>query len=89
MEFKRIRKQGMRAKTRKVWISECGHYRIMWSNNIHGVDVKPYYHASIKRYRDDGSAWWDYAGERRHYRTFNAAKSACVKRGRLEKSTSS
>lgn len=85
MNFSRIRKLGMLAKRRKEWRSDCGQYRIIWSSNILGVDVRPYYHATVKRYRVDGSAWWDYAGEHRPYRTFKAAERACKKRQRLER----
>jgi len=35
------------------------------------------YYATVRCYRTDGREFWDFAADRRPYRTLNAAKQAC------------
>ena len=76
MEFKRQRNPGKTHKTDKQWRSECGHYRICWRNEFPSLGAARYY-AIVRCQRGDGSEFWDFAADRRPYRSLNAAKQAC------------
>ena len=76
MNFKRKRIRGKTQKTYKQWRSECGHYRICWRNEIHGLGSARYY-ATVRCLRPDGSGFWDFATDRRPYRTMKATQQAC------------
>ncbi len=76
MEFKRKRIRGKTQKTYKQWRSECGHYRICRRNEIPGLGSARYY-ATVRCCRPDGAEFWDFAADRRPYRTLKAAQQAC------------
>ena len=80
MLFKRRRIRGKSQKTYKEWWSGCGGYRVCWRNEIPGLGSARYY-ATVRCCRGDGregsSEFWDFAADRRPYRTLNAAKQAC------------
>ena len=76
MQFKRRRIRGKTQKTYKEWRSDCGHYRVCWCNEIPGLGSARY-HATVRCCRRDGREFWDFAADRRPYRTLNAAKQAC------------
>jgi len=76
MQFKRRRIRGKTQKTYKEWRSDCGHYRICWRNEIPGLGSARYY-ATVRCRRPDETEFWDFAADRRPYRTLNAAKQAC------------
>ena len=78
MQFKRKRIRGKTQKTYKEWRSDCGHYRVCWRNEIPGLGSARYY-AAVRCDRGDGREFWDFAADRRPYRTLNAAKQACHK----------
>jgi|GEM_PF-3310044 len=90
MQFKRKRIRGKTQKTYKEWRSDCGHYRICWRNEIHGLGSARYY-ATVRSDRGDrrdgssggSSEFWDFATDRRPYRTLSAAKKACQKNQRV------
>lgn len=86
MQFKRRRIRGKTQKTYKEWRSDCGHYRICWRNEIPGLGSARYYATARcdRGDRSDGSSeFWDFAADRRPYRTLNAAKQACEKNQRV------
>lgn len=85
LEFKlttRFNPENLSRKLRKVWLSTCHRYRIMWRKQFMGVDLLPRYFASRLNKRDsDGETFWDFAldSERRPYKTFKRAYQACCK----------
>jgi len=78
VQFKRKRIRGKTQKTYKEWRSDCGHYRVCWRNEIPALGSARYY-ATVRCDRGDGREFWDFAADRRPYRTLNAAKQACQK----------
>jgi hypothetical protein len=85
LEFKtttRFNPEGLGKTHRKVWLSACGRYRIVWRNQFMGVDMLPRYFANRLSKRDcDDEVWWDFAldSERRPYKTYKKAVTACCK----------
>jgi len=86
MEFKRKRIRGKTQKTYKEWQSECGYYRVCWRNEIPSLGSARYY-ATVRCDRGDGrdssKEFWDFAADRRPYRTLKAAQEACQKNQRV------
>ena len=80
MQFKRRRIRGKTQKTYKEWRSDCGHYRVCWRNEVSGLGPARYY-ATVRCARGDGrnssGEFWDFAADRRPYRTLKAAQQAC------------
>ena len=76
MQFKRRRIRGKTQKTYKEWRSDCGHYRACWRNEIAGLGSARYY-AAVCCDRGDGREFWDFAADRRPYRTLKAAQQTC------------
>ena len=76
MQFRRRRVRGKTQTTYKEWRSDCGHYRVFWRNEIPGLGSARYY-ATVRCRRDDGTEFWDFAADRRAYRTLNTAQQAC------------
>ncbi|REJ65589.1 MAG: hypothetical protein DWQ31_16755 [Planctomycetota bacterium] len=82
MQFKRKRMKGKTQKTYKEWRSECGNYRICWRNEISSLGSARYY-ATVLCRRDDGFEFWDFAAERKPYRTLQTAQKACERSQRV------
>ena len=80
MQFKRKRIPGKTQKTYKEWRSDCGHYRVCWRNEIPSLGSARYY-ATVRSDQGDGcdggKEFWDFAADRRPYRTLKAAQQAC------------
>jgi len=76
MQFRRKRVRGTTPKAYKEWRSGCGHYRVCWRNEIPDLGSARYY-ATVRCCRGNGHEFWDFAADRRPYRTLNAAKQAC------------
>jgi hypothetical protein len=77
MNFSRKKKGGWNRRTRKLWVSDDGHYKIVWSKECGGAEVEPAYYATVRCVTEDGFTHWAFVGARRHYRTFRAAVEAC------------
>jgi len=82
MQFRRRRVRGRAPRAYKEWRSDCGHYRVCWRNEIPGLGSAQYY-ATVRCRRADGTEFWDFAADRRPYRTLNAAKEACHQNQRV------
>ena len=86
MQFKRKRIRGKTQKTYKEWRSNCGHYRVCWRNENPGLGSARYY-ATVRSdrgsVRDGSNEFWDFAADRRPYRTLKAAQKACEKNQRV------
>jgi len=84
MNFVRVKKRGQDQRSQKTWMPEgsCKYhtYRITWAREVHGVSVKPHYHATVWSFRNmrEEVKQWDFAGRRGPYKTFAAAVEACV-----------
>jgi len=81
MQFKRKRIRGKTQKTYKEWRSDCGHYRVCWRNELPSLGSTRYY-ATVRCNRGDGcdsGEFWEFAADRRPYRTLKAAQKACQK----------
>lgn len=87
MEFARLKQRGLNQKTNKVWFSPCGNYRIDWASEFAGVSIDPRFMACVLSYGNTygEQTFWNFAGKRGPYRTFNAAVEACEKNERLWK----
>jgi len=66
----------MDQRTCRVWISSCGNYKIVWSNECLGVSVAPHFHAMVREYAGEDKIW-NFAGRRGPYRKLRAAIAAC------------
>ena len=77
MNFSRKKKAGWNRRTRKLWVSDDGHYKIVWSKECRGAEVEPAYYATVRCVTEDGFRHWAFVGARRHCRTFRAAVEAC------------
>ncbi|MHC4297956.1 MAG: hypothetical protein ACYS7Y_11685 [Planctomycetota bacterium] len=81
MEFKRKQRiKGKTAKHHKEWYDETKQYRIIWRDEVFGVEVQKGYSACVRCLRspDDPWVYWGFAGRRGLYKTLKAAEEACV-----------
>jgi hypothetical protein len=85
MEFKRKRKKGQDRRHNRLWVSDCGNYRITWTNECCGVPVTPHYFALVRSYVEPyGDAHvFTFAGKRGPYAKLAQAEEACVKNEKL------
>jgi hypothetical protein len=82
MQFRRRRVHGKTQTTYKEWRSDCGHYRLCWRNETPGLGSARYY-ATVRCCRGDSREFWDFAADRRPYRTLKAAQEACQNNQRV------
>ena len=76
MKFKRTTKfnpDNLSAKVHKNWLSEDKQFRIYWRKQAWGIAVPGAYFAL--RWR----GMWDFATDRRPYKTFRKACDECIK----------
>lgn len=78
MEFKRRRVKGRNRQTYKEWVSDCGFFRITWTD-LYGLK---HYHACVKVECPTGFRW-DFALRRGPHKTFKKAVESCEKSVRL------
>jgi hypothetical protein len=85
MEFKRKKKKGLDKRHHRLWMSECGNYRITWTNECCGVSVAPHYFAMVRCYVEPygSDQTFAFAGKRGPYGKFAQAEEACVKNEKL------
>jgi hypothetical protein len=85
MEFKRKKKKGQDRRHNRLWVSECGNYRITWTNECCGVPVTPHYFAMVRCYISPygPDQTFTFAGKRGPYAKFVQAEEACVKNEKL------
>lgn len=79
MEFTRRKVRGHSQKTHKMWVSDCGDYRISWTNE-YGF---PHYYACVLTERFDGETWWNFALRRGPYKTRKKAAEECERNKKL------
>lgn len=80
LEFKtttRFNPENLSRKLRKEWLSVCKRYRIVWRRQYMGIAMVPRYFAFRINKRSNGDICWDFAVERRPYKTFKRAYRAC------------
>lgn len=78
MEFTRKRVQGKQQKSYKEWRDESGNYRIVWRNEIMGMEVPDAFYATVLINGPTGP-YWDFVGTRGPYRSFKKAVEAAKK----------
>jgi hypothetical protein len=85
MEFRRKKQKGVDRRTRRLWVSECGNYRITWTNEVCGVSVAPHYFAMVRCYVTPygPDQWFTFAGKRGPYGKLPQAIEACEKNEKL------
>lgn len=83
MEFVRKKRRGQQQSVSREWVSDDGHYRIVWRREVYGVKVRPGYHPLVRSINNFGFEFWSFAGARRPYKTLDLAKEACEKNRRL------
>lgn len=85
MEFKRKKKKGQDRRHHRLWVSDCGNYRITWTNECCGVTVTPHYFAMVRCYLRpyEAEQVFVFAGKRGPYSKFVQAEEACVKNEKL------
>lgn len=85
MEFKRKKKKGQDRRHNRLWVSDCGNYRITWTNECAGVPVTPHYFAMVRCYVHPygPDQWFTFAGKRGPYAKLVQAQEACVKNQKL------
>jgi hypothetical protein len=76
MNFHRKRIKGQNRKARRTWLSDEG-YRIIWRNDVYGVQVPARFQATVRTILPNGQMW-DFVG-RRLFKTMTAAQEACEK----------
>ena len=76
MNFHRKRIKGQNRKVRRTWLSDEG-YRIIWRNDVYGVQVPARFQATVRTILSNGQMW-DFVG-RRLFKTMTAAQEACDK----------
>lgn len=79
MEFTRRKVRGRSQKLHKLWVSDCGNYRITW-NNEHGFR---HYYGLVLTERFDGTTWWNFAVRRGPYKTRTKAAEECERNKKL------
>lgn len=79
MEFTRRTVRGRSQKLYKEWASDCGNYRITWTNE-NGFSS---YYGLVLAERFDGKTWWDFAIRRGPYRTQTKAVKECERHKKL------
>jgi len=82
LEWKRKQLRGISAKKRKEWYDSTKRYRIVWSAEYAGIDLKEHYgslfHASVRAQTSGGPGWGRLPGSTRpFYRTLKTAQQAC------------
>jgi hypothetical protein len=76
MNWRRIHTGGDETH-RKEWIGGRGRYKIIWRDQVQGVDVPPAFHVLILE-TTDGEKFWELLHKtKRLKRTLKAAKRAC------------
>lgn len=83
----RFNKERLSSKLRKDWLSKDKKYRIYWRRQSYGVVVNSRYFALKHIYinhLDGGWAMWDFAYERRPYKTLKEAVVACMRAENME-----
>jgi hypothetical protein len=78
MEFKRRKAKGRSRETYKLWVSDCGFFRINWTNEW----GYKHYHACVKVEAPNGFRW-EFALRRGPHKTFKKAVESCEKNKRL------
>jgi hypothetical protein len=83
MIFKQRRIPGQSRKTRKEWRDETRTYKIVWTNEVCGVQVPGHYHSAVRIVFPDGREMWDFVGRRGSYKTRKKATEAAEKHRKL------
>lgn len=86
MIFTRKKVRGKQQKNHKEWLDESGQYRIVWRNEVFGVQVRPGYRAMLLCYRSptDHFEYWGFAGKKGSlYKTLSRAKEVCEKNRKM------
>ncbi len=80
MEFARIhRVKGKTVKHYKEWRDETDQYRIIWRDEVYGVEVSAGFSACVRCVRTlaDRAEYWGFAYRRGLYRSLKAAQKGC------------